>query len=542
MARFHGKAESKTETTKHQNFMGGSSYFLGNPITTLRIAASSCFFGEPQYYRVDDDSKPKASGYRPQFTSLADGDLTRLRTELGALSPTTWKGKGPTEIIENAIDEALAFDAEGTLREAARLRQEENIRTTPQVILVRASHHVNVRGTSLLKLYGPQIIRRADEPAVGLAYHVYRYGKDKPLPNGLKRAWKRALEGFNEYQLAKYRQESKGSKAVDVVNLVHANSAAIDKLMKGELKTTDATWESIISREGSSAETWHKALGVMGHMAMLRNVRNLLEKGVDPALFTKALVEGAATGKQLPFRYFSAYKAVEGKAPPQVLDAIEECLMQSLGNLPHFSGRVASLCDNSGSAWGAMTSSAGTMPVAEIANLTGVITGMVADEGYVGVFGDNLEMIPIRKKSSVFDQLKTTITAGRGIGGSTENGIWLFWDKAIREKQHWDHVFVYSDMQAGHGGLYGINAGAYREYAWPSSPRQIDVGKLVNKYRATVNPNVKVYLVQMAGYTDTIMPEFYKNTYILGGWGDGLLRFAAEMAKLEQAPKEPGQG
>lgn len=41
--------------------------------------------------------------------------------------------------------------------------------------------------------------------------------------------------------------------------------------------------------------------------------------------------------------------------------------------------------------------------------------------------------------------------------------------------------------------------------------------------------SVTVFLVQVAGYQDTIVPEFYDRTYILGGWSDGLLRFAAQM-------------
>jgi hypothetical protein len=539
MARFHTKAENKTETTKHANFMGGASHFLGNPVKTLRIAASTCFFGEPQYYRTDATSIPERVGI--SYDKLSTAQRTALRAELGAIDAVDWASKGPTQIIEDAIDAALDFDAKATLEEAVRLRNEENIRTTPQVILVRAAHHAKVRGTQLVRTYAPQIIRRADEPSVCLAYHVYRYGKDAALPNSLKRALKTALESFKEYQLAKYRMESKGSKTVDVVNLVHANSPAINKLMKGELKVSDQTWEAIISKEGSNADAWKKALDVMGHMAMLRNVRNLLQKGVDPALFTRELVAGAENGKQLPFRYFSAYRAVEGIAPPQVLDAIEECLMKSLKNLPTFNGRVASLCDNSGSACAATTSSLGTVAVNHIANLTGILTGMVADEGYVGVFGDSLKMVPVRKRSSVFDQLKEANKIGAGIGGGTENGIWMFWEKAIRDKEHWDHVFVYSDMQAGHGGLYGINPLQYRPYMWHGT-RNIDVAKLVNAYRRTVNPNVNVYLVQVAGYTDTIMPEFYNRTYILGGWGDGLLRFAAEMAKINQQPKAPNQG
>jgi 60 kDa SS-A/Ro ribonucleoprotein len=198
---------------------------------------------------------------------------------------------------------------------------------------------------------------------------------------------------------------------------------------------------------------------------------------------------------------------------------------------------VMSLSDNSGSAWGTTTSSMGTMHVAEIANLTGVLTGKVAQEGYIGVFGDRLEVFPVERKDAIFATVDKISKAGQGVGGGTENGIWLFWDKAIREREHWDHVFVYSDMQAGHGGLYGTNSKAYRDYIWRGSSNSIDVPKLIATYRQQVNPNVMVYLVQVAGYTDTIVPEFYDRTYILGGWGEGLLRFAAQMAGLYRSVK-----
>ena len=158
---------------------------------------------------------------------------------------------------------------------------------------------------------------------------------------------------------------------------------------------------------------------------------------------------------------------------------------------------------------------------------------MASEDGYLGVFGDRLDVSPVRKRSSVFDALKIADRKGDGVGGGTENGIWLFWDKAIKQKEHWDHVFVYSDMQAGHGGLYGTDPHAYHNYLWRNG-RNIDVPKLVAEYRTKVNPNVKVYLVQVAGYEDTIMPEFYKDTYILGGWSANVLKFAARMAGLGQ--------
>jgi hypothetical protein len=527
---FHTKKVSRTESEKHLNWMGGASYDINDPIARLRIAASSCFFGEPQYYQDDkNDKRTKRPAVRRSIATLSSTDLEHLRTTLNAIDPQEWRGMTPAQAIESAIDAALDHDAEKTLQEAVRLRQEEHIRTTPQVILVRAAHHAKVRGTGLVRKYAPLILDRADEPAVGLAYHTFRYGKDKPIPNSLKKSWAARLARATEYELAKYRMEDRAVKTVDVVNLTHPKSEAVGKLVKGELKTTDKTWESIISKEGSNTESWTKALDVMGHMALLRNMRNLLDNKVDHALFTGKLVAGAAGGKQLPFRYYSAYKAVQGNAPAPVLDAIEECLNVSLDNMPRFAGRTMCLADNSGSAQGAATSAMGTMKISTIANLTAVIAGKISDDGYIGVFGDRLDVQPVRKKSSVFDELNKAEASAKGIGVNTENGIWLFWDKAIREKEHWDNVFVMSDMQAGHGGLYGITPHDYRNYLWNRS-RHIDVSKLINEYRSKVNSKVNVFLVQVAGYQDTILPEFYDRTYILGGWGEGLLKFAHAMA------------
>lgn len=535
----------------HLNGMGGPSYFLSDPVRALRLAASSSFFGEPQYYNRDADVVTSAR--RTAGRKLSDAELTHLRATLQALDPQEWRGLSPSALMERAIDAALAYDAEATLQEAVRLRQEDHVRLTPQVILVRAANTSRVKGTGLVARYAPQIIRRADEPAAGLAYQLAAFGK--PIPNSLKRAWAAALRGLDTYQLAKYRQGSRSMRAADVVSLTHAHSAPVDALMKDTLRTTDGTWEAVLSAEGSTRETWEKALPLMGHMALLRNLRNLIRKGIPVEQFGPQLLAGVKSGKQLPFRYYSAYRAVRRLArahvspegveivpatPPEVLqpvyDVLERCLQTSLENTPYFGGRVMSLCDNSGSAWGTATSSMGTMHIAQIANLTAQITGMRSREGYVGVFGDRLETVPVNKHASVFEAVENLDTIGKGVGGGTENGVWLFWDKAIREREKWDAVFVYSDMQAGHGGLFGTDKKQYRDYVWEGGERSgmayIDVPKLIQTYRHKVNPNVMVYLMQVAGYSDTIMPEFYDRTFILGGWGEGLLRFASQMTEL----------
>jgi hypothetical protein len=526
----------------HLNWMGGPSYDLRSPLLRLRVAAASCFFGEPMYYHADkaDKADKPAKPTATRGATLTAAQRDHLRATLRAIDPDDWRGLSPAEMMERAIDAALAHDAEATLQLAAWLRGEEHVRTTPQVILVRAAHHPKVRGTGLVRRYAKAIVRRADEPSVGLAYQLWRFGK--PVPNALKRAWADALAGFSAYELAKYRMASRAVKTVDVVNLCHAKSPAVDALAKGTLTSEGETWEAIVSAKGSSRETWTESLPKMGHMALLRNLRNLVTAGVPPNDFCDRLVAGAKKGQQLPFRYFSAHRAVKAVAgvSGKVLDAVEACLMASLGNLPKLGGRVMSLCDNSGSARGATTSSMGTMAVATIANLTGLLAGLCGDEAEVGVFGDALKTHAVRRAASVMDQLEALERLGNTVGGGTENGIWLFWDRAIRERQRWDHVFVFSDMQAGHGGLYGVNPQDYKDYRWGST-QYIDVPKLVATYRERVNPKVNVYLVQVAGYQDTLLPEFYERTYILGGWGEGLLRFAAEMAGLADAPPVPSQ-
>lgn len=533
MSTINKKKSPKEDPKKHLNWMGNNSWFVSNPLTQLRLAASSCFFGEPMYYHQDKSSSSKKIS-PVVVNKLNKKELSHLRETLGAVDPQEWRSLNPTELMEKAIDEALDFNPEETLKYAVELRNQDFIRTTPQVIMVRAANKKSIKGTGLIGKYAPGIIKRVDELTVQLAYQAQTFGK--PIPNSLKRAWKKSMESFNEYQLSKYRMENRETKLVDVMNVCHPKGEVFNKLAKGELKLNENTWESLISKNGSSKQTWEQAIKVMGHMALLKNLRNLEQNKVDPSLYLTKLIDTAKTGKQLPFRYYSAYQNV---SQAKTKDAIETCLEISMNEIPKFQGKTISLCDNSGSARGTTTSSMGTMKISDIANLTAVITAKASEDGYVGVFGDRLEVMQIRKKSSIFDELAKVEKAGSGIGQATENGIWLFLDNAINKKEHWDNIFIYSDQQAGHGGLYGLDERTYSDYGWVLNPRMVDVAKLVQVYRQNVNKNVNVFLVQVAGYQDTLIPEYYNRTYILGGWGDGVLKFAGKM--IEAANPQQNQ-
>lgn len=199
-------------------------------------------------------------------------------------------------------------------------------------------------------------------------------------------------------------------------------------------------------------------------------------------------------------------------------------------NMPKLPGRTICLSDNSGSAWGSFTSEYGKVTVADIGNLSSIITAANSDEGFVGVFGDRLTICPVSKREGVLKQAREVGAAGNKVGMSTENGIWLFFKDVIEKKEHWDNIVIYSDMQAGHGGLYGIGD-AYVKAGYGCKGHYIDVAKLIAKYRE-INPKVNVTCVQTAGYDNILVPEYGYRMNFTYGWTGKELLFLDTMRKF----------
>lgn len=511
----------ETAKTAVTNFMGGTSYEL-NPLDALRIVAASSIFGEPQYYRDGLDSKKAVAA----FMGVTEHNIFK----------DTFGTDNAVDIFTQAIDNALSFDFGATLKLAKELRHDYNMRLNPAVIYVRATLHegrvaFNETHPGVMKAVGKDIAGRPDDLTNQFDYYMFVKGTKKGLPSLLKRTWAERLQAYSRYQLNKY----KGKSLIDLVRLSHANSADIDELMQtGTLKVTETeqTWESL----KSSGKSWVEILDTIRipHMALLRNLRGIFTEITERGGKTEGrsltikilddLKAGVKSGKQFPFRYWSAYKAVKNVEIDNkqlVLDALEECMDIAIENMPKLPGKVACLSDNSGSAWGTFNSEYGSVTVAEIANLSSIITAKQSDEGYVGVFGDSLSVEPVSKRNGLLTQLKETSERGRNQGGGTENGIWMFWDDAIKNKKHYDTVFIYSDMQAGHGGLYGINSSEYHDFIYKGSrgySSYIDVLALVKEYRKVVNPKVNVFTVQVAGYNNVLLPENFYRGAVLAGW------------------------
>lgn len=525
------KENSLRTTRKNEtvvNFMGGISY-LTNPLTTLKMISASSIFGEPSYYRdsgFDASKKYNPSNIISKYIMIDDAS-----------------GKTTTDIFVDAIDKALTYDFVGTVKWAVELRNEYNIRLNPQIIMVRAALHPDRKNYTEngfdFRSYEKQVMRRGDESLTQMAYYLYLNKDKNGIPSILKRSWADHLSSLNRYTVNKYKNSEIGM--INGVRICHAHSDVINTLMrKGDVPVPEKekTWEQM----RSSGKSWKYIIKNcnLGHMAMLRNIRNIFTEIDDVGIldeFVDKLKDGVLSGKQFPFRYYTAYQQLKNcnnlYHKDILLNALEDCIDISINNMPKLKGRTICLTDNSGSAWGTIPSEYGTVKVAEIDNLSSIITAKRSEEGYVAVFGDNLKIVRISKNDKVLKKLNEINDIGHGIGMGTEGGIWKFFYKAINNSDKYDNIFIYSDMQAGVGGLYGtaLDLEQYRS-EFSCRGRFIDCFKLTLKYRNVVNPNVNVFSVQTAGYNNSVIPDMTYRCDLLYGWTGRELVYADMKIKL----------
>ena len=249
---------------------------------------------------------------------------------------------------------------------------------------------------------------------------------------------------------------------------------------------------------------WIKTLDLLEwrlpHMAALRNIRGFTIKVNNEELLKKycsMLEDGVLQGKQFPFRYLIAYESVlkETKVSLDkrtrkiykrksisttsfniIKDCLERCIQLSIENHPKLKGNTMILSDNSGSAWRTFKSSYGEQTIAEIGNISALITTLsCSGQGTIGLFGDRLIEYQVDKNISFlenYNNIKDIIGyKGENVGLNTENGIWLFFKRAIKNPLSYPchNLFFYSDQQAGHGGLYGNDPEMDNNWIWRKS-------------------------------------------------------------------------
>jgi len=302
-----------------------------------------------------------------------------------------------------------------------------------------------------------RVIQRADE----LAEFVAIYWKDGrvPLSGQVKKGLAAAFPKFDEYQLAKYDRGGP-IKLRDVLFLCHAKprdedqAAVWKRLIWGRLTTPD-TWEVALSSGANKGEAWERLLREqkLGALALLRNLRNMHEAGVDESLVLNALREMSAA-RVLPFRFLAA-----ARYAPQWEEALQQAMLKSVAVSEKLSGKTIVLVDVSGSMT-APLSRRSEMQRTDAAYGLAVLLREIGGKVAVFSFSDNLVEVPARRGFALRDAIDVS---------QRHNGTYL--GKAVEElnrKEKYDRLIVITDEQAHdtvpapNGKGYVINVASYK--------------------------------------------------------------------------------
>lgn len=163
-----------------------------------------------------------------------------------------------------------------------------------------------------------------------------------------------------------------GSGAVkfrDVLRIVHPvakdqrQAAVFKQIMEGTLPTP-YTWEVQLSENGqrvgrerlSDRDMWTQLVtsGKVGYMALLRNLRNIHQAGLDSDVLREHVLNvicdpvQVANSKQLPYDFMEAYNIVKN-INPKMATAISKAIDLSVSNIPQMGEKVWFIIDYSGS-------------------------------------------------------------------------------------------------------------------------------------------------------------------------------------------------
>lgn len=357
-----------------------------------------------------------------------------------------------TRIMEHA-DKVPAKDLAALIVQA---RSEYNLRHVPLLLLC-----------ALVKRGGREVgdaiaatIQRADELAEFLAIY-WRDGK-RPLSKQMKLGLARAFRKFSAFQLAKYNRDG-AVKLRDVLFLVHAKpmneaqGVVWKNLAENTLQTPD-TWEVTLSagKGEDKLGSWTRLLteNKLGYFALLRNLRNMIDAGVDLDLIRpQILARKGGAERVLPFRYIAA-----ARAAPRLEKEIDAALQASIAESPKLMGKTIVLVDVSGSMDDALSAKSDLKRVDAAAALASLLN---CEDLRVFSFSNTMVEVPARRGMAGVD----AIIKSQGHGGTALAGAVA----AANSIPH-DRIIVITDEQATDANVpqpkaeraYMINVASYQ--------------------------------------------------------------------------------
>ena len=415
-------------------------------------------------------------------------------------------GDNTSDMVE-LIKRTVAHSPEFIANLAVFARKQFNMRSVSHVLIAYLAHEP--AGKPYTRKAVKAVCLRGDDATEIMACYLDLFGK--PVPNALKKGIADVLQGFDEYTLAKYKGAGKAVKMRDLLCLcrptpLNDEQSAMWKRCLEDTLEVPYTWETELSAKGNTAEVWEELIdsGKVGYMALLRNLRNIYQakpSNIGKALQTIRNPEAVKRSKQLPFRYLSAYKELEGCGDSRVFDALEDAVEASIGNMPKLAGTTVIAVDTSGSMTDTISAKS-KVRCYEIAMMLGLMANKICENSIFYTFNNHAYKHPVSSRTGIlYATLKSICSGG--------TSMYAPFEAMLAEKVKADRIIILSDNECN-------ITPSYRN-------RNRAVQAIADEYRNGTGCDIGVHAIDLQGYGTQ---QFHgAKTNIIAGWSEKVFDF-----------------
>ncbi len=489
MSKFNSPRVAKVEATNHA---GGNIELFDDPRFKFYMAVGSNLL-EDQYYRS------------------ANQTISEIRDYIRTVSP------------------------EFTAKLAVYARTEMNLRTIPLVIMIELARMTT--GNSVVSKGLTGVITRADQLSEALAYYQVSSAQTElsKIPKQILKGIRNAFGKFDKYQLSKYQAKNKNITLRDAMFLSHPKPRGVVQgrlyrdIAQGKLEAP-VTWETAQSmvgeltkdktkdvKEAAVTVAWEQLIDDMkiGYMAMLRNLRNFLDDGISGPHIDKVCAfiinrRAISNSKQFPWRFYVAAKEIEKgelswdtENAQKIYNAVVNACIYSLHNMSMFpeNERVLSVADISGSMQQPV-SKMGTVSAMELSRFYG---RMLYHSNKFNRYIEFATYLNHNASTNPFDRDMAKQSGDCGYGTDAHKVM----EYACHMEEKYDSIVIFSDNQF----WTSRNAGMLAPYSV-----SVQFNDLVDQYRKDINPNMKLYLVDLVGYSKGAPVELNNKNFVVSGF------------------------
>lgn len=540
MARFN-TSKTKNNPRRTKNFEGDVAYNVDDSMKLFIVTAAGTL--SPRFYEEDygKSFRRQSYGFHHAWTPETEAKVTKSRVKE----------------IYNLVEKVPNFASDF----APYARNDLYMRTAPLVIVASLADQGRLKKEVVLR-----VVQRADELTELMAIYQYISGKSelKKLPKQFQKGLAMAFQKFGRYgdnlkeaayPFSKYNRQGKGSITfLDIMRLTHPapisdiQSQVFKAIKENNLPSID-TWEAQLSAAGKDADAkraaWENWIdNDMTYMAALRNIRNVMQAGVSVQHFNKLVnfignTEIASKAKQFPFRFFSAYRMINGDpgwhkdgvaglenvdyARPYNLkglyNALEAAISISTSGIPGFSylqDQSILIAGDTSDSMQQPISVNSSVEMYHVALVMGFVLQKAIPNVTVGMFGTH--WVPLRPTSNILEGVMDAYQRFGEAGYATHGNKVIEW--ATDKKIHYDWFMFFSDQQ-----IYG-DVEALRG--------NINHGKSAfetafNQYKNKINPNAKMVLFSLAGYDTIPIDAVRSDVFVVAGWSDKVFQILGDI-------------